>query len=316
MKGTLSNSGQLLGQQTLDVTAADTDNSGLVVAKVLALHGDLVNSGLLQGDSRLVLEGGTLKNASSGQLLSAGNTRVTADALYNQGELQADTLDVTAKDWNNSGSTRAASGLSAKLAGQLENSGTLRSSQTLELQAADIRNGGTLAADRLTLRAPQLSNSGTLQGSSALALDTDTLSNLSGAQLLSGKGLTLNLDTLNNDGLLQVSEALDVQARRFTNTGSVQAAQLGLDIAGTLLNGAAAALLAEQDATVKAQTLDNGGTLAASALTLSGDTLTNRGAVQGDNALSATFGQLTNASGGTLLSGGIHVWIRRPSSMT
>ncbi len=304
VKGTLTNSGQILGQQKLDVSAADTDNSGLVVAKVLALHGDLVNSGLLQGDSSLVLAGTAITNNSGGQLLSAGNTRVTAGTLDNQGELQADTLDVTVKDWNNSGSTRAASGLSAKLAGQLENSGTLRSSQTLELQAADIRNGGTLAADRLTLRAPQLSNSGTLQGSSALVLDTDALSNLSGAQLLSGKGLTLNLDTLNNDGLLQVSEALDVQARRFTNTGSVQAAQLGLDIAGTLLNGAAAALLAEQDATVKAQTLDNGGTLAASALTLSGDTLTNRGAVQGDNALSATFGQLTNASGGTLLSGG------------
>ncbi|HKS33163.1 MAG TPA: hemagglutinin repeat-containing protein, partial [Enterobacteriaceae bacterium] len=304
VKGSLTNNGKILGQQGLDITAAATDNAGQVVAKVLALHGDLVNSGLLQGDDRLALDGRELKNNVGGQMLSAGNTTLDAGTLDNRGELQANTLDVTANDWNNSGTARAGDSLTANLSGEMKNSGLLRSAQALDLHAADIVNGGILAADRLALSAPQLKNSGILQGTNGLTLNTDNLNNLSGGELLSGKGLSLTLDTLQNDGLLHVGETFDLKARQLNNGGSLQADRLTLDIRDTLSNGADAELLATEDATLKAKHLDNAGTLAAKSLSVSGDTLTNRGTLQGDSTLSAAFGDLANQAGGKVISGG------------
>ncbi|ROP48904.1 filamentous hemagglutinin [Enterobacter sp. BIGb0383] len=304
VKGSLTNNGKILGQQGLDITVAATDNAGQVVAKVLALHGDLVNSGLLQGDDRLALDGRELKNNVGGQMLSAGNTTLDAGMLDNRGELQANTLDVTANDWNNRGTARAGDGLTANLSGEMQNSGLLRSAQTLDLHAADIVNEGILAADRLSLSAPQLKNSGILQGTSGLTLKTDKLNNLSGGELLSGKGLSLTLDTLQNDGLLHVGETFDLKARQLNNGGSLQADRLALDIRDTLSNDAGAELLGTEDATLKAKHLDNTGTLAAKSLSVSGDTLTNRGTLQGDSTFSATFGDLANQTGGNVISGG------------
>ena len=300
----LNNSGKILGQQGVQLQAGNTDNSGWLLAQVLTLQSDLVNSGLMQGTDALTLHGNQLSNQAGGQLLSAGTLAVQGDNLTNQGSLQGDRLDLRVNRWQNPGSARAASQLTAEVSGLLDNGGALLSEKRVDLTSGETRNSGTLAADQLDVTAATLFNAGLLQGNSALTLNSAAITNAIGGQLISGSSLLLSPVTLTNAGLLQVADDLDLNGRDFSNSGRVTADSVTTRLTGTFSNGDAGVLLARQQATLQAATLDNAGTLAAQQLAASGDTLTNRGLVQGDAALSAGFGQINNLSAGTLLSGG------------
>ena len=302
--GSLTNSGKILGQQRVQLQADHTDNSGWLLAQVLKLQSDLVNSGLLQGADALTIQGGTLSNQSGAELLSAGTLDLQGETLTNQGSLQADRLDLRVSRWQNAGSAHATSQFTASLSGLLENSGSLLSENRFDLFSGSLTNSGTLAADRLAITAATLRNAGLLQGNSALTLNSAAIDNASGGQLISGSALSLSPVTLTNAGLLQVAGDFSLDGRDFSNSGTVTADNLLTTLTGTLNNGGAGVLLARQQATLHAATLDNSGTLAAQQLVTSGDVLTNRGLMQGDAALSATFNQLTNLNAGTLLSGG------------
>ncbi|YCH31503.1 hemagglutinin repeat-containing protein [Erwinia sp. D4-22] len=298
---TLHNSGKILGQHSIQLQADSSDNSGWLVAQALALRGDLINSGLLQGNDKLTLHGNTIDNQRDGQLLSGGTLDLAATQLDNQGALQADTLRVKAQSWQNNGSARAASLLDAQIDNNVYNGGHLLGEQTLTLTSNSIINQGKLAADSLSLNAPQLTNSGLLQGNSALTLNSTQLHNQQGGELLSGGPLALTLDRLDNAGLLQVDGALDITARETSNGGKMLADTISAQTGDTLTNDGE--LLAKQQATLSAQTLENRGALAAQNLTLTADTLHNRGALQGDSLLDITAQQLDNQGSGTLLSG-------------
>ena len=300
----LNNSGKILGQQGVQLQAGKTDNSGWLLAQVLTLQSDLVNSGLMQGADALTLQGNQLSNQTSGQLLSGGTLAVQGDNLTNQGSLQGDRIDLRVNSWQNPGSARAASQLSAEVNGLLDNGGTLLSEKRVDLTSGETRNAGTLAADQLHVTTANLFNAGLLQGNSALTLSGATIANAVGGQLISGSSLSLSPATLTNAGLLQISGDFDLNGRDFSNSGRVTADNVTTRLTGTLSNGDAGVLLARQQATLQAATLDNAGTLAAQQLTATGDRLANRGLMQGDAALSAGFGQLNNLSAGTLLSGG------------
>ncbi|MGG6195213.1 hemagglutinin repeat-containing protein [Pantoea allii] len=302
---TLTNSGKILGQQSVTLQGDTTDNSGWLVAKVLAFRGDLINSGLIQGDTALTLKGSSLSNQTAGQLQTAGNADITASSLDNQGQLQGDNLAVTAQRWQNSGSAQATKNITASVAGELNNGGTLTAQQALNLQAGKVTNAGTLAADQLTVQAPQLSNAGLLQGNSALAITSDQMANLANGRLVSGSGLSLAPVQLVNDGLLQVAGTFSVNGGDFTNNGQVNADALNTALTGTLNNGVNGKLLARQLAQVQAQSLTNAGIVAGQQLQITGDTLQNQGLVQGDNALTAGFRQLDNLAGGQLITGGV-----------
>ena len=300
----LNNSGKILGQQGVQLQAGKTDNSGWLLAQVLTLQSDLVNSGLMQGADALTLQGNQLSNQTSGQLLSGGTLAVQGDNLTNQGSLQGDRIDLRVNSWQNPGSVRAASQLSAEVNGLLDNGGTLLSEKRVDLTSGETRNAGTLAADQLHVTTANLFNAGLLQGNSALTLSGATIANAVGGQLISGSSLSLSPATLTNAGLLQISGDFDLNGRDFSNSGRVTADNVTTRLTGTLSNGDAGVLLARQQATLQAATLDNAGTLAAQQLTATGVRLANRGLMQGDAALSAAFGQLNNLSAGTLLSGG------------
>ncbi|MDI6536888.1 hemagglutinin repeat-containing protein [Pantoea ananatis] len=301
---TLTNSGKILGQQSVDLQGNTTDNSGWLLAKVLAFQGDLINSGLIQGDTALTLKGGSLSNQATGQLQTAGNADITASSLDNQGHLQGDNLAVTAQRWQNSGSAQATKNITASVAGELNNGGTLTAQQAMNLQAGNVTNAGTLAADQLTIQAPQLSNAGLLQGNSALAITSAQIANLANGRLVSGSGLSLAPVQLVNDGLLQVAGTFSVNGGDFTNNGQVNADALNTALTGTLNNGVNGKLLARQLAQVQAQSLTNAGSVAGQQLQITGDTLQNQGLLQGDNALTAGFRQLDNLAGGQLITGG------------
>ncbi len=300
----LNNSGKILGQQGVQLQAGKTDNSGWLLAQALTLQSDLVNSGLMQGTDALTLQGGQLRNQAGGQLMSAGTLAVQGDNLANQGSLQADRIDLRVNSWQNPGSARAATQLTAAVSGLLDNGGALLSEKGADLTGGEIRNAGTLAADQLGITAATLTNAGLLQGNRALTLSSAAIANTAGGQLISGSSLSLSPATLTNAGLLQVSGDFDLDGRDFSNSGRVTADNVTTRLTGTFSNGDAGVLLARQQATLHAATLDNAGTLAAQQLAASGDSLTNHGLMQGDAALSAGFGQLSNLSTGTLLSGG------------
>ncbi|WP_432368795.1 hemagglutinin repeat-containing protein [Pantoea allii] len=283
---TLTNSGKILGQQSVTLQGDTTDNSGWLVAKVLAFQGDLINSGLIQGDTALTLKGSSLSNQTAGQL-------------------QGDNLAVTAQRWQNSGSAQATKNITASVAGELNNGGTLTAQQAMNLQAGKVTNAGTLAADQLTVQAPLLSNAGLLQGNSALAITSDQMANLANGRLVSGSGLSLAPVQLVNDGLLQVAGTFSINGGDFTNNGQVNADALNTALTGTLNNGVNGKLLARQLAQIQAQSLTNAGIVAGQQLQITGDTLQNQGLVQGDNALTAGFRQLDNLAGGQLITGGL-----------
>ncbi|WP_081325946.1 hemagglutinin repeat-containing protein [Pantoea agglomerans] len=300
---TLVNSGKILGQQGIALKANHTDNSGWLIAQALTLRGDMINSGLIQGNQQITLEGDQLDNQQGGQLLSDGTLNGNITSLNNRGAMQADQMALNAKALQNSGTVRAGKALTAQVGGVLDNSGSLISQQQMNLQAGEIDNKGTLAADNLSLHAPVLSNAGLLQGNSTLTLDHQQLHNLHGGQLIAGGPLTLTLDQLDNDGLLQVNGKLSVNGNRLNNSGRLLSDDLDLQIADTLNNSSTGQIVTGQQADLHAQTLSNSGQIAAQQLSASGNTLENSGLLQGDNLLDLGFAQTLNHNNGQLLSG-------------
>ncbi|WLO86000.1 hemagglutinin repeat-containing protein [Pantoea agglomerans] len=300
---TLVNSGKILGQQGIALKANHTDNSGWLIAQALMLRGDMINSGLIQGNQQITLEGDQLDNQQGGQLLSDGTLNGNITSLNNRGAMQADQMALNAKALQNSGTVRAGKALTAQVGGVLDNSGSLISQQQMNLQAGEIDNKGTLAADNLSLHAPVLSNAGLLQGNSTLTLDHQQLHNLHGGQLIAGGPLTLTLDQLDNDGLLQVNGKLSVNGNRLNNSGRLLSDDLDLQIADTLNNSSTGQIVTGQQADLQAQTLSNSGQIAAQQLSASGNTLENSGLLQGDTLLDLGFAQTLNHNNGQLLSG-------------
>ncbi|WP_418156938.1 hemagglutinin repeat-containing protein [Pantoea agglomerans] len=300
---TLVNSGKILGQQGIALKANHTDNSGWLIAQALTLRGDLINSGLIQGNQQIILAGDQLDNQQGGQLLSDGTLNGNITSLNNHGAMQADQIALNAKALQNSGTVRTGKALTAQVGGVLDNSGSLISQQQMNLQAGEIDNKGTLAADNLSLHAPVLSNAGLLQGNSTLTLDHQQLHNLQGGQLIAGGPLTLTLDQLDNDGLLQVNGKLSVNGNRLNNSGRLLSDDLDLQIADTLNNSSTGQIVTGQQADLHAQTLSNSGQIAAQQLSASGNTLENSGLLQGDNLLDLGFAQTLNHNNGQLLSG-------------
>lgn len=302
---TLDNSGKILGQQSLQLKADSVDNSGWLMAKALTLHGDLVNSGLIQGSDGLTVTGDKLGNQVGGQLLSGGTLTAQAESLDNHGSIQADTLDMRLQSWQNAGSAQATTQLYATLSGALNNSGTLLSQNGFALTGNDIVNNGTLAADRFSITSPHLINAGLLQGNSTLSLISDDISNTASGQLISGGSLTLSPVQLTNAGLLQVADDFSLNGHDLTNSGRITATSLKADLSGTLNNSGQGVLIAQRQADIQASTLNNRGSIAAQQLNAAGDVLKNQSLLQGDNGLSADFKQFSNLSAGQLLSNGM-----------
>ena len=300
---TLINSGKILGQQGIALKSDHTDNSGWLIAQVLSLRGDMINSGLIQGNQQITLQGSQLDNQQGGQLLSDGTLDGDFIALNNHGAMQAGEMTVNAATLQNDGTVLAGKAFTAVINGALTNSGSLLSQQQMNLQAAEINNQGTLAADNLSLHAPTLSNAGLLQGNSTLLLDHQQLHNLNGGQLIAGGPLTLTLDQLDNAGLLQVNGKLAVNGNRLNNSGRLLSDNLTLQIGDTLTNSGTGQIVTGQQADLQAKTLSNSGQIAAQQLSASGNTLENSGLLQGDTLLDLGFAQTLNHNNGQLLSG-------------
>lgn len=300
--GTLTNQGNVLSQQALDIRAGNTDNRGALMSKVLALHGDLQNSGLLQGSDALNWDGATLTNAAGGKVTGGNTLALNGTTLDNQGQMQGRALSVTGDTLRNGGTLQATDSLNATLSQTLENNGALLSQNQADVSAAQLSNNGTLAARALTVQASDITNRGTLAGNDSLSLTTRNLYNGAHGQLATGGSLTLDLDRLENQGQLSVNDGLTLRGNTLINGGDINAAALDATLNGALDN--AGRLMADGRAQLTAGTMANSGTLAANDVMLGAGTLHNGGLIQGTHSAGATAQTLTNDASGTWLSGG------------
>ncbi|EOV0678028.1 hemagglutinin repeat-containing protein [Cronobacter dublinensis] len=300
--GTLTNQGHVLSQQAMTVNAGHADNGGALMAKVLALHGDLQNSGLLQGSDALTWEGASLTNAADGQLTGGNTLALNGTTLANQGQMQARAVTVTGDTLRNGGTLQATDSLTATLGQQLDNQGKLLSQNQARVSAATLINDGALAARVLDIQAPDVTNRGTLAGNDSLTFTTRNLYNGTGGQIATGGDLTLDLDRLENQGLLSVNDGLTLRADSLTNGGDMQAGALDLTLNGALDNSGR--LIADGRAQMTAGTLTNSGSLAGEDVTLGAASIRNGGLIQGTHSAGATAQTLTNDASGTWLSGG------------
>ncbi|EPE9763980.1 contact-dependent inhibition effector tRNA nuclease, partial [Escherichia coli] len=230
---------------SLRLSAPELTSSGVLVGSALNTQSQtLTNSGLLQGEASLTVNTQRLDNQQNGTLYSAVDL----------------TLDIP----------------------DIRNSGLITGDNGLTLNTASLSNPGKIIADTLNVRATTLDGDGLLQGAGALALAGDTLSQGRNGRWLTAGDLSLRGKTLHTAGTTQ-GQNLTVQADNWANSGSVLATgNLTASATGQLTS--TGDIMSQGDTTLNAATTDNRGSLlSAGTLSLDGNSLDNRGTVQGDH---------------------------------
>jgi filamentous hemagglutinin len=325
VKNALTNrdAGKVLATQALAFDGNTLTNSGTLAADNARLAlGILNNSGLVQGNSGLAIQGQVaqtsglrsadaaqtpaarvINNLIGGQLLSGGDLTLAGDQGDNAGTLQGRTLNVKTGSWNNEGTLLGQQGASLNVSSKLANSGTLLSQAGFDIHAGALENIGQLAAGTLNLQSDSISNSGLLQGSAALTFNTRALDNLTGGQILSGGSLNLNLPQFTNGGLVQASQDMTLTTGSFDNLGTLSAGALNLNVAQQLNNQSGGRLLAARELSSQSAGLTNNGVLAAKSVDLTSGQIDNNGILQGDGALGLHTPRLNNLTNGQIVSG-------------
>ncbi|TFZ49022.1 filamentous hemagglutinin N-terminal domain-containing protein [Serratia proteamaculans] len=319
---TLENSGQLLSEGPMTLTAATLNNPGKILSEgALQLTADsvsnqgeaqgattkvtaksLTNSGNLIGIQKLVLQlEKDLSNATGGKLLSDGELTANAATVNNSGLWDGGSITLTAQQLDHKGTLQAGKGITLDLSGDLnaDAASKIFSNSKASLTALTLNNQGHIQADELTLTATDLTNSGRLQGQTHLETKlSGVFNNLAGGNVRSLGSLRIEAAELNNVGDLQSDGGSVLQLdRQLINSGNLKAGG-ALNLHAPTLNNSG--WLQANNLTFTGTRLDNSGTLSTSGdnqLTL--DSLKNTGTLQGGN-LTLQADSLDNA--GTLLA--------------
>lgn len=321
--GALTNSGDLLSQQALNITAGDITNSGRWQGQTIALEGNsLNNSGAVQSalDLALTLSGDVIA-ATGSKITALGEATLSGKALNNQGLISAKTLDVKGDSLTNNGEISGVNSLALTLNGNLQQQGKMLTGGALNVKAKDINNSGQLQGAATQLNANTLTNSGRIQGDSGLTLTLlNSLTNQANGVILSQNALNLTAPVLTNDGTLQgngkttlnaATQArnngkmlsggdLTLSSADYSGSGWLQATNLVLNVAKLASTGTA---IAANQATLTGSTLTNGGTFQAAMLDVNYQTQTNSGTLLGSQSLTLKGNSLNNANG-KVFSGG------------
>ncbi|MCK6776164.1 contact-dependent inhibition toxin CdiA [Enterobacter roggenkampii] len=294
----LSNSGLITTDGTLRLRGDTLTNQGEING--VSLSSDYLSltntdTGRLLADDRLTLNGTAFANAGN---IAASDLHITADSLQNQGTVEGDSaLTLGVADLTNRGALRSSGTLT--LGGEtLANSGELSATAlllNLTRQASNDADGRVIARNGLTL-----TTASTLQGTHSLTATGTQLSNQQAGMLLSGGALALHHTTLNNAGLLQ-GNTLNLATGEWMNTGNALGeAGVTAAVTGTLTNSGK--VLSQQVLDVQADRTDNRGQLLAKVLTLRGD-LQNSGLLQGSSTLAWSGNTFTNQPQGQVTGG-------------
>ncbi|MCK7309709.1 hemagglutinin repeat-containing protein [Enterobacter quasiroggenkampii] len=279
---TNTDTGRLLADDRLTLNGTAFANAGNIAASDLHITANsLQNQGTVEGDSALTLGVADLTNR--GALRSSGTLTLGGETLVNSGELSATALLLNL--------TRQASN---------DADGRVIARNGLTLTTASLTNSGLMAGTDAQFNSASVTNGGTLQGTHSLTATGAQLSNQQAGMLLSGGALALNHTTLNNAGLLQ-GNTLNLATGEWMNTGNALG-ETGVTAAvtGTLTNSGK--VLSQQVLDVQADRTDNRGQLLAKVLTLRGD-LQNSGLLQGSSTLAWSGNTFTNQPQGQVTGG-------------
>ncbi|MHC0026042.1 polymorphic toxin type 25 domain-containing protein [Enterobacter vonholyi] len=279
---TNTDTGRLLADERLTLNGTAFANAGNIAASDLHITADsLQNQGTVGGDSALTLGVADLTNR--GALRSGGTLTLGGDTLTNSGELSATALLLNL--------TRQASN---------DADGRVIARNGLTLTAASLTNGGLMAGTDAQFNSASVTNGGTLQGTHSLTATGTQLSNQQAGMLLSGGALGLHHTTLTNAGLLQ-GNTLNLATGEWMNTGNALGeAGVTAAVTGTLTNSGK--VLSQQALDVQAGSTGNRGQLLAKVLTLRGD-LQNSGLLQGSSTLAWSGNTFTNQPQGQVTGG-------------
>ncbi|OBS91173.1 Contact-dependent inhibition of growth factor CdiA, partial [Enterobacter roggenkampii] len=279
---TNTDTGRLLADDRLTLNGTAFANAGNIAASDLHITANsLQNQGTVEGDSALTLGVADLTNR--GALRSSGTLTLGGDTLVNSGELSATTLLLNL--------TRQASN---------DADGRVIARNGLTLTTASLTNSGLMAGTDAQFNSASVTNGGTLQGTHSLTATGTQLSNQQAGMLLSGGALDLHHTTLNNAGLLQ-GNTLNLATGEWMNTGNALGeAGVTAAVTGTLTNSGK--VLSQQALDVQADRTDNRGQLLAKVLTLRGD-LQNSGLLQGSSTLAWSGNTFTNQPQGQVTGG-------------
>ncbi|MFZ5296007.1 hemagglutinin repeat-containing protein [Enterobacter bugandensis] len=302
--GRLDNKGALLSQNLFTLTAAQLFNDGQLAGKALTANAaQLTNTGILQGNDALALTTRSLSNRNTGQLMSGSNLDLHLDTLDNAGLLLVDGgFTLRGSDLTNQGDIQAQS-LDLGLSNTLTNTGNLVATENAILNATTLTSSGTVAGKTLTAGATELRNSGLMQGSNAVNATADRFINELNGKWLSGGGFTLKGGQLTNAGTLQ-GATLGMTGSTLTNSGTVNGLTgLSGTLSGALTN---TGLLQSGGATTfTADILENPGRIMGGTLSLNARDLNNGGLMQGTNGLALIGTTLTTSTNSRTLSGGM-----------
>ncbi|MBY4890744.1 hemagglutinin repeat-containing protein [Pantoea sp. DY-15] len=299
--GSVTNHGNILGQQSVTLQSASAVNSGNLLARVLTLRSDLQNSGLIQASSDLNWQGESFTNTDSGKTLAGNTLSLKGATLENEGALQGNDVALSAESLTNAGEIQAREGLTAALTGKLDSTATIVSQGVMTVNADQVDTQGKLAAGNLTLSTGTLYNNGILQGNDALTLTTPILINSNLGHIITQSDLSLSPDRLENDGAIQADGAFTLSGNDLLNNGSIQADSLKFRLSHSLDNRGS--LFASHQADLSGAQINNAGDVGSDALTLAGTAFTNSGRIQAQAAADISVNNITNSAGGKLLSG-------------
>ncbi len=342
---TNSADGELLSGGDLTLTGSTFNNAGVWQGQGLTYQIDsLLNTGTVDGKAALTGTSSTLLD-NRGSLLTGGEAKITAVRLLNSGKIMAASLQLRGGSLSNSGLWQGTSSLDAQATNDLTQTSTGKalSAGDLLLNASNLSTAGTLQGANAHITANSWWHQGSLLGTDGMSAaidgelrnDGELLSEgtaqfsaqnlLNNGSLLAEKAMTLNGGALNNTGTVQ-GETLDITPASVTNQGSLiglqsltlgplqQRSALRMRIAQAspsrvLVNNAGGKLLTQGTLTLTGDTVTNNGAWQGQQILLDANSLTNGGAIQSADGLQITLrDNLTSTSGSKISANGTAVF--------
>lgn len=316
-QGNLSASEIALNAQTLTQESRSTTNASGNITLTTSGHSQL--KGSTTAGQSLAVSAGSLAN--HGALAAVADTRINTGIFSNTGTVQGNSLTVSGTDITSSGALKSASTLDIRADNATLSGETGAKGKTTVTASGNLNNSGTLISDdTLTLNAAQIVNSGTLSGVRGLTTSGKTFTASATSVTHSDGDVALNNTDTTLAGETSAGGAVTVQGRSLntTATAQTQGNSVGVAVQNAKLEGTQAAkgnMTLKADSSLnhtgkssasglKVETghLSNSGTLTASALAIDSPEVSNGGLIHAGQTLSLVTRLLDNRSSGVLYS--------------
>lgn len=317
--------------EALSINAPTFVNQGVMAAATLNTQSQtLTNSGLLQGDSQLLLNTQQLDNQQAGTLYSAANLTLNVPGIVNNGLIVSDTgLTVQTTTLTGDGLLQGDSALTLRGDTLAQgNAGRWLTAGALDITAGQLTTAGTVQGENATLTGTDWRHSGSLLATGTFVTNTGSL--VSTGDIMSQGSATLTAQSTDNRGRLLSTESLSLTGNTLSNSGTIQGKTLtvrqdSITNSGTLTGIAALTLASRMEmASPQLALMNNGGLLlttgdliiTAGSITSSGqwqgkrvlitaDSLTNSGVIQAADSLTARLtSNLASVAGSKVTSNG------------